>query len=123
MAALAPTGRKWAFDDLSQNAATRRALIARLAPRPSIAAQLEIGERALVVTGTRHRYAVHFGSSNIQILPDNQYLCIVPDGGPPETRNLALPFAGDNLVSIILAKAFLLADESKITDRTILSQL
>jgi hypothetical protein len=47
----------------------------------------------------------------------------VPDGTPPVARNLALPFAGDNLVSIILSKAFLLADESKITDSTVLSQL
>jgi hypothetical protein len=115
--------QQWAFGDLGQSAAMRRDLIARLAPRLAIAAQLEIGERALIVTGKRQRYAIHFGSSNIQILPSNRYLCIVPDGAPPEARNLALPFAGDNLVSVILAKAFLLADESQITDKTILSQL
>ncbi|WP_207789950.1 DUF4132 domain-containing protein [Sandarakinorhabdus oryzae] len=119
-------GQYWldhAFGELGQSATMRRELIARIAPRLSIAAQLEIGERTLIVTGKRHRYAIHFGSSNIQILPANRYLCIVPDGAPAESRNLALPFAGDNLVSIILAKAFLLADESRITDRTILSQL
>lgn len=115
--------QQWAFGDLGQSAAMRRELIARIAPRLSIAAQLDIGDRALIVTGKRHRYAIHFGSSNIQILPDNRYLCIVPDGAPPEARNLALPFAGDNLVGIILAKAFLLADESRITDKTIISQL
>ncbi len=115
--------QQWAFGDLGQSAAMRRELIARIAPRLSIAAQLDIGDRALIVTGKRHSYAIHFGSSNIQILPNNRYLCIVPDGAPPEARNLALPFAGDNLVGIILAKAFLLADESKITDKTILSQL
>lgn len=113
----------WAFGDLGQSAAMRRALIARIVPRLSIASQLEIGERALIVTGKRHRYAIHFGSSNIQILPENRYLCIVPDGSPPEARNLLLPFAGDNLVSIILSKAFLLVDESQIVDRSILSQL
>lgn len=113
----------WAFGDLGQSALMRRDLIARIAPRLAIAAQLEVGDKALIVTGKRHRYAIHFGSSNIQILPGNRYLCIVPDSAPPEARNLALPFAGDNLVSIILAKAFLLADESKITDKTILSQL
>ena len=113
----------WAFGDLGQSAQMRRDLIARLVPRLSIASQLEIGDRALFVTGKRHRYAIHFGSSNIQILPGNRYLCIVPDSTPAEARDLALPFAGDNLVSIILAKAFLLADESRITDKTILSQL
>ena len=34
-----------------------------------------------------------------------------------------LPFAGDNLLSIILSKAFLLAEDSKIKDPTIVSQI
>jgi hypothetical protein len=50
-------------------------------------------------------------------------LCIVPDRAPAETANLRLPFTGDGLLSTILAKAFLLVDEGKISDRTILSQL
>jgi hypothetical protein len=34
-----------------------------------------------------------------------------------------LPFEGDGTLSIILSKAFLLADDAKITDPTITSQL
>jgi hypothetical protein len=37
-------------------------------------------------------------------------------------RNLALPFEQDNLLSLILSKAFLLSDESKIKDESILRQ-
>jgi hypothetical protein len=115
--------REWAFGDLSQNAETRRALIASIAPKLAIADRLEVGDKFLVVRGMRQKYAIHFGSSNIQILPSNRYLCIVPGRPPKGTENIKLPFAGDSLLSIILSKAFLLADESQITDPTILRQL
>jgi hypothetical protein len=55
--------------------------------------------------------ARRIGSSNIQILPSNRYLCIIPGRAPKETDAIKLPFAGDSLLSIILSKAFLLADE------------
>jgi hypothetical protein len=115
--------REWAFGDLSQSAATRRDLIATIAPRLSIAEKLTVTDKYLVVRGGRHEYAIHFGSGNIQIRPDNRYLCIVPAREPVETASLKLPFAGDQVLSTILAKAFLLVDERRITDRTILSQL
>jgi hypothetical protein len=115
--------RQWAFGDLGQSAETRKQLIAQIAPKLSIADRLEIGEKSLIVTGKRQKYAIHFGSANIQILPANRYLCIVPDRGAPEAEKLRLPFSGDGQLSVILAKAFMLVDESKIKDRTILSQL
>lgn len=115
--------RDWAFGELGQSAETRRELIAQIAPRLSIASNLEIGDKALIVTGKRQRYAIHFGSTNIQILPANRYLCIVPDGAAREAEKVRLPFTGDSQLSTILAKAFLLVDEDKITDPTILRQL
>ena len=36
---------------------------------------------------------------------------------------MRLPFEGDNTLSVILSKAFLLADDDKIKDRSILSQI
>ncbi|HEY0627999.1 MAG TPA: DUF4132 domain-containing protein [Sphingomicrobium sp.] len=115
--------REWAFGDLGQSARTRKELIAWIAPKLSIADKLEIGDKSLIVQGKRQKYAIHFGSGNIQILPSNRYLCIVQDRAPQETANLRLPFSGDNLLSTILAKAFLLVDEDKIKDATIISQL
>jgi hypothetical protein len=116
--------REYAFGDLSQTAETRRDLIAAIAPKLAIADRLEIGDKFLIVTGKRQKYAIHFGSSNIQILPSNRYLCIVPDrGGGKAAERVKLPFAGDSLLSIILSKAFLLVDESQIKDPTILAQL
>lgn len=115
--------REWAFGELGQSAQTRRELISWIVPKLSIADRLEITDKALVVTGRKQRYAIHFGSANIQILPGNRYLCIVPNRDPTEAARLKLPFTGDDTLSAILSKAFLLVDESKITDRTILSQL
>lgn len=115
--------REWAFGDLGQSAETRRELIAWIVPKLSIADKLEITDKFLVVTGQKQRYAIHFGSGNVQIRPGNRYLCIVRDHDPAETAGIKLPFTGDGTLSTILAKAFLLVDESKIRDRTILSQL
>ncbi len=115
--------REWAFGDLSQNAETRRALIASIAPKLTIADRLEVTDKFLIVQGKRQKYAIHFGSSNIQILPSNRYLCIVPGRPSKETEAIKLPFAGDSILSIILSKAFLLVDETRITDPTILRQL
>lgn len=115
--------RDWAFGDLGQSAGTRKELITQITPKLSIADKLAITEKFLVVEGKRQKYAIHFGSSNIQILPSNRYLCIVPDRPHKETEKIRLPFAGDNLLSIILSKAFMLVDDDKIKDETILRQL
>jgi hypothetical protein len=57
--------------------------------------------------------------------PGNQYLCIVADrsvGARPPGR-LFLPFEGDTTLSIIISKALLLADDRRITDPIIVSQI
>ena len=115
--------REWAFGDLGQSAATRKELISWIAPKLSISDKLRIGDKSLIVQGKRQKYAIHLGSGNVQILPSNRYLCIVRDRAPAETANLRLPFAGDGVLSTILAKAFMLVDEDKISDPTILRQL
>jgi len=53
--------------------------------------------------------------------PNDQYLCIVP--GPRATAKYWLPFEGDSRLSVILSKALLLANDTKITDPTILRQI
>lgn len=55
--------------------------------------------------------------------PDDLYLCIVEGRSKKSNWNLLLPFEGDHRIAVILSKAFLLADEDKITDRNILSQI
>ena len=55
--------------------------------------------------------------------PDDSYLCIVPDRGGGDEGDLFLPFEGDGVLSVILSKALLLADDRSIRDPTILRQI
>ena len=69
--------------------------------------------------GDRFTYRIHLGSANILIEPSGTYLCIVAGGTTP---SLFLPFEDDRL-ALILSKAYLLADDARITDPSILRQL
>lgn len=115
--------REYAFGDLSQTASTRRDLMAEIVPKLAIADRLNVTDRFLEVQGKLCAYRIHLGSSNIQIMPSKQYLCIVRGRSSKNQNGVKLPFTGDNLLSIILSKAFMLVSDDKITDKTILSQL
>jgi Domain of unknown function (DUF4132)/TilS substrate binding domain len=116
----------YAFGDLGQSGKTRAEVLATLLPSLAIAAQCELKDRFLVVRGKLRTYKIHLGSANIQMAPNDQYLCIVPGygrAGAAAADNLVLPFEGDRTLSIILSKAFLLAADDKITDPAIASQI
>ncbi|HEX3270296.1 MAG TPA: DUF4132 domain-containing protein [Ktedonobacterales bacterium] len=117
--------RSYSFGELSATAETRKQLLARLIPRLAIADRCAVEGRFLRVRGDLRTYKIHLGSGNILMEPNDQYLCIVPSrgGGETATGNLYLPFAGDSVFSIILSKAFLLAEDTKIKDTTITRQL
>ena len=55
--------------------------------------------------------------------PNDEYLCIVPKQGQAEKESVFLPFEGDQRLSVILSKALLLAEDVKIKDPTIVSQI
>ncbi|MFD7815835.1 DUF4132 domain-containing protein [Streptomyces sp. NPDC059785] len=114
----------YGFGELNQSAETRRALLERLIPRLAIADRCAVEGRFLHVKGERHTYKIHLGSGNILMTPNDQYLCIVPKSGTATAQGTGyLPFEGDRTLAVILSKAMLLADDLKITDPTILSQL
>lgn len=74
--------------------------------------------------GDLRTYKIHIGSGNILMEPNDQYLCIVPGRSVDKTTDkLFIPFEGDKGLSIVLSKAFLLAEDKKITDTTITSQI
>jgi hypothetical protein len=110
------------FGPLSATAEVRRDVLARLLPRTRIADRVELGDRYLRVRGNRGTYRVHLGSANVLIEPDDRYLCVVP-ASSARAKRVMLPFDGDGVLSVILSKALLLADDDKITDPTILRQL
>jgi hypothetical protein len=116
--------QSYSFGELSATAQTRRAVLERLIPRLKIASRCSLNSRFLVVKGDLRTYGIHLGSGNILMEPNNRYLCIVPNQAARSTSEpLFLPFEGDSTLSIILSKAFLLAEDTKITDPTITAQI
>lgn len=114
----------YSFGDLSEVAKNRKEIITNLLPRLKISKVAQIKDKFLVVHGTLRTYKIHLGSTNILMEPNDQYLCIVPDRSQKShTENLFIPFEGDAGLSVILSKAFLLAQDDKITDTTITSQI
>lgn len=92
-------------------------------PRLKIADQCTLTDRFLEVRGHLRSYRIHLGSGNILMQANDSYLCIVPARGDKGPK-LYLPFEEDGgVLSVILSKAFLLAADVKITDRSILSQI
>jgi hypothetical protein len=114
----------YSFGDLSQTAQTRKAVLVRIVPRLKIAPRCSFADKFLIVRGDLRSYKIHLGSGNILMSPNDQYLCIVPKPSSSEMGGkVFLPFEGDNLLSVILSKAFLLAEDSTIKDPTIVNQL
>ena len=92
-------------------------------PKLAIAGRLRLEDRHLVVQGELGSYRIHLGSGNTTREADGRYLCIVTRLHDKKASAVALPFEEDWLLSVILSKAALLADDVSITDPTILMQL
>jgi hypothetical protein len=107
--------------ELTATAQARRSALERILPRTKLADRCELTDRYLVVRGQLSTYKIHLGSANILMEPGNTYLCIVPARGRPG-QPVFLPFEDDRL-TLILSKAFLLAEDTAITDPLIVAQL
>ncbi|SNS86634.1 protein of unknown function [Streptosporangium subroseum] len=115
--------RSHGFGELTETAKTRREVLARLLPKLKIASRVELTDRFLLVRGDLRTYKIHLGSTNILMEPNDAYLCIVPASGRA-AGSVFLPFEDDGgTLSVILSKAFLLADDTAITDPEITRQL
>ncbi|MEV4543334.1 DUF4132 domain-containing protein [Micromonospora echinaurantiaca] len=113
--------RQASHAELTATAQTRRATLERIIPRTKLADRCELTERHLVVRGQLNTYRIHLGSGNILMEPANTYLCIVPARRGPQ-ESVFLPFEDDRL-ALILSKAFLLAEDARISDPSIVAQL
>lgn len=113
----------YSVGELGVAALTRRDVLSRLLPKLAIADRARLEDRWLVIEGRLRTYRIHLGSGGVQMEPGQQHLCIVPgtrDGAPSKIH---LPFEGDSMLSIVLSKALLLADDDRIDDPTITSQI
>lgn len=118
--------RAFSFGDLSATAKTRREVLERLLPKLKIGSKCSLEDRFLVVRGSLRTYKIHLGSANILMAPNDRYLCIVPDrssAGSRPLQDVFLPFEGEHTLAVILSKAFLLAEDTRIKDPTILNQI
>lgn len=114
--------QSYGFGDLSAAGQLRHEVLEQLVPRLAIADRCELGDRFLTVRGDLRTYRIHLGSGNILMSPNDQYLCIVAarDG---RAQKLFLPFDDDPVLSLVLSKAFLLANDTAIKDPTIIAQI
>ena len=117
-----PYWQNFAFGELTAASENRRAVLEALLPKLAIRDRSRLDGRFLVVRGDLHEYRIHIGSGNVLLEPGSRYLCIVQ--GPGDVAaNLPLPFEGDRILALILSKALLLANDTKIKDPTIARQL
>ncbi len=117
--------RHFSFGDLTVAGTMRKQVLSDLLPMLKIADRCEIREKFLVVRGDLRTYKIHLGSANILMEPNDQYLCIVSSRGSQSASvgPLRLPFEGDSVLSLILSKAFMLAEDAKIKDQSITGQI
>lgn len=113
----------YSFGTLNETAKVRKSILEKILPKLKIAKVAHLEDKFLVVKGTMRSYKIHLASTNILMTPNDQYLCIVPDRSKPKDENVYLPFEGDAGLSVIISKAFLLANDDKITDSTITRQI
>jgi hypothetical protein len=114
----------FAFGDLTAGGQVRRQVIEHLLPKLKIRDRARLDGNYLVVEGRKRTYRIHVGSGNILMSPNDQYLCIVPAAGQKRLAGVRfVPFEGDEMLSVVLSKAFLLADDDRITDPSILRQI
>ncbi|SEL47393.1 DUF4132 domain-containing protein [Streptacidiphilus jiangxiensis] len=107
--------------ELTASALVRREVLGRIVPRLRIAGRCVVEARHLVVRGELATYRIHLGSANVVMEPSGAYVCIVPSAGAGAGR-VFLPFEDERL-SLILSKALLLANDTRITDESILAQI
>jgi Domain of unknown function (DUF4132) len=117
-----PYWQHFAFGDLTSAAEHRRVVLESLLPKLAIRDRCRLEGRFLVVRGDLHEYRIHIGSGNVLMEPGSRYLCIVQGSGDT-AANLPLPFEGDRILGLVLSKALLLVNDTKIKDPTIARQL
>ncbi|TAG38286.1 MAG: DUF4132 domain-containing protein [Cytophagia bacterium] len=116
----------FSFGEKSETASAkvRKEVLEKIVPNLTIGNLCSFEKNFLVVKGKIRTYKINIGSGNILMKPNDEYLCIVPErkkNNPLE--HIFLPFDSDNLLSLILSKAFLLVDDENIEDKTIVSQI
>lgn len=109
----------------SQVIQTRHDTLDLIVSKLPIAKQCRLDEQFIYVDGKIGQYKIHLGTGHIWMLPNDQYLCIVPEKTleKAERSQLFLPFEDDAMLSLILSKVLLLSQDDQIQDELITRQI
>ncbi len=113
----------YAYAELTERSKTRAEILKNIIPKLKIAEKCKFSGKYLHIKGSIRDYKIHMGSGNILMEPNDQYLCIIPDISKRKLQKIFIPFEGDQMLSIIISKALLLAEDSKTTDQYIIRQI
>ena len=104
-------------------AAVRGRLLEEMLPRLGLANRAKVEGHFVHIRGKLGQYRIHLGSANIHMEPSGRYLCIVATPVSSDTK-IYLPFEDPDLKSAeVLSKVLLLANDDKIKDPAITTQL
>lgn len=112
--------------ELTGSAVTRREALIRILPLTTIGDRCSVTDRHVNVRGKLRNYRIHIGSGSVFMLPNDRYLEIVPlPDGASRAEMLFLPFeeSKQDLLSVIVNLAFILADDESILDERIATQI
>jgi hypothetical protein len=117
----------WDLDQLVRAArdqtAALREQVASILPRLRIADRCRLNGWDLHVRGDRGTYRIRLANAAVYELPWGRHVCIVSSGSGDDMPVPADPELDGEQLGLVLSKAFLLADDARITDQVILSQL
>lgn len=115
---------RWSRASLTPAAETRREMLAGILPGLPFSETMKLEARNLKVDGALTTYRIHLGSGAIKMAPDDQYLCIVTSKKSSKTNHFTRWLLEDDpILSAIVSKAILLANDTAIRDQSILSQI
>ncbi|MFC5818890.1 DUF4132 domain-containing protein [Nonomuraea harbinensis] len=107
--------------ELPASARVRRDALERILPGTAIAGRCTLTDRHLVVRGDLRTYKIHLGGAGVLMEPGDVPLSIA--GARKPGGRIFLPFEEDGTLALILAKAFLLAADTGITDESLMRQI
>jgi hypothetical protein len=111
--------------DLLPSGETRAVILEWMIPQLEIADRCRVQGNYLQVRGDLRNYRIHIGCGRVMMEPENRHLPIEPDSKTLKKicDHLYIPIEGDSHLYLIVARAFLLANDSRINDPNLLSQI
>lgn len=114
----------FAFGPLTELGLTRLQVLQHVVPQLKIAKRCTVIERFLYVRGDLRTYKIHLGTGHVLMSPNDELLRAAPkQSATMPTARVILPYEGDRMLSMILSKAFMLANDLCLDDQAMAQQI